>query len=319
MNEYELLIQNQSNLYSPCVQEGIEWSTSRTGSPGKLTFKALIDDSLKIDEGNAVRFKWNNQKVFYGFIFSRKTDKNGFWDITAYDQLRYFKNKETYVYTNKRYDEVVKMIANDFKLRIGSLANTQFKIASKVEDNQTLFDIVQNAADATLSNTKILYVLYDDFGSLTLKRLEEMKTNVLISIDTGEDYSYTTSIDDNTYNQIKLIYDNDKTGVREVYISKNSSLINKWGKLQYYDTLKEGENGNAKADALLDLYSKKTRKLSITNAFGDVNVRAGSLVPVVMNVGDQSLSNYMLVETCKHSFTENEHWMDLTLRGGEYA
>ena len=89
--------------------------------------------------------------------------------------------------------------------------------------------------------------------------------------------------------------------------------------LQYFDTLQKGENGQAKADALLKLYNKKTRNLKITNALGDNRVRAGSMVVINLDLGDVKLKNWMLVEKCKHTYKEGEHWMDLTLRGGDFV
>jgi hypothetical protein len=141
----------------------------------------------------------------------------------------------------------------------------------------------------------------------------------MIDSETGENYDYKSSIDSDTYNKVKLTYDNDETGTRDVYISQDSSNINRWGILQYFDTLDEGENGKAKADALLSLYNKKTRNLKITNAFGDNRVRAGSMVVVSLNLGDTTLKNFMLVEKCVHTYKESEHWMTLTLRGGEFV
>ena len=75
--ETELIIQNGKNVYSPAVEEGIEWSTERSGAPGQLTFKVLEDKKLKIEEGNAVRFRYKEKKVFYGFIFTKKLDGSG--------------------------------------------------------------------------------------------------------------------------------------------------------------------------------------------------------------------------------------------------
>ncbi|MBR4025947.1 MAG: hydrolase, partial [Lachnospiraceae bacterium] len=126
-------------------------------------------------------------------------------------------------------------------------------------------------------------------------------------------------IDDNTYNKIKLTYDNEETGQREVYIAQDSSNINKWGILQHFDTLEKGENGQAKANALLSLYNKKTRNLTIRNAVGDNRVRAGSLIVVNLDLGDVKVKNFMLVEKVKHIYKENEHLMDLTLRGSEFV
>lgn len=315
----ELLIQNGKKVFIPVVQEDIQWTTEREGTPGKLTFKVLLDDTLDITEGNAVRLKWDDANIFYGFIFSKKMDKEKVITVTAYDQLRYLKNKDTYVYTNKTASEVIQMICKDFNLKAGAIENTKYKIASMVEDNQTLFDIIQNALDETLKNQKNLYVMYDDFGKVALKSLDSMRLNLLIDEETGQNFDYTSSIDEQTYNKIKLVYDNDDTGQRDVYISKDSSNINNWGVLQYYDTLSEGENGQAKVDALLKLYNTKTRKLTIKSALGDTRVRAGSLVVVIMDLGDVKLKNLMLVEKCVHTFKLDEHTMELKLRGGEFV
>lgn len=288
------------------------------GVHGKLTFKVLQDNLLHVTEGNAVRFKYKNNNIFYGFIFTKKRDKEPVVSVTAYDQLRYFKNKDTYVYKNKTADEVIRMLASDFLLNIGILEQTGYKIATRSESNKTLFDVSQMAIDLTMQNTNQMFVLYDDFGKICLKNIERMKLGLIIDEETGENFDYSSSIDNDTYNQIKLTYDNKDTGKREVYIAKDTSHINEWGVLQYYDKIDEKVNGKAKVDALLKLYNQKTRKLQIKNAIGDIRVRGGSLVIIKMNLGDIKLQNFMLVEKAKHIFKNNEHWMDLTLRGGEY-
>lgn len=317
--EVELMIQNGSKVYIPVVEEGITWQTERMGSPGELKFSVVKDDVINFTEGNAVRLRVDGKNVFYGFVFTKKRNKDGIIDVTAYDQLRYLKNKDTYVYTNKTAGEFIKMVASDFQMQTGTLEDTGFKIASRVEENTTLFDMIQNALDLTLQNKKEMYVMYDDFGKITLKNISSMIVNILIDEETGENFDYSSSIDSETYNKIKLTFDNEKTGKRDVYIAQSTANMNTWGVLQYFDTLQEGENGKAKADALLELYNKKTRNLSISNAFGDVRVRAGCMIPVQLNLGDMKTNNLMLVEKCKHIFKENEHFMDLTLRGGEFV
>lgn len=317
--ETELIIQNGKTMYSPAVTEGIEWSTERSGSPGQLTFKVLEDKELNITEGNAVRFKYKGNNVFYGFIFTRKTDQEGVMSVTAYDQLRYLKNKDTYVYADKTLTQVVKRIISDFSLKKGTLENTKYKIPSRVEDNQTLFDIIANAQDLTMMNRGKMYVLFDDFGKIALKNINKMKVNIVIDVETGQKYDYTSSIDSDTYNMIKLYYDNESTGRREVYIAKSTKNINAWGMLQYYEKLEAGENGKVKADTLLNLYNAKKKNLSIKKAIGDPRVRAGSMVIVSMTIDHTKILQYMLVEKCKHEYKDNEHWMDLTLRGGEFS
>ena len=324
--DIELLISDPSGnkLYMPVVEEGIEWSTERRSTPGKLTFKIINDGIIDFEEGSRVRLKVDGKEVFYGFVFTKRRDKNQIISVTAYDQLRYLNNKDTYVYENKTVTEFIQMIATDFNLKTGTLEDTKFKIASRVEDNTSLFDMIENALDLTLQNTKEMFVMFDEFGKITLKNIASMRVGeesayLLIDEETGENFEYSSSIDSDVYNKIKLSYDNEDTGKRDINIAQDGTHMNEWGVLQYFDTLSKGENGQAKADALLKLYNKKSRNLKITNAIGDTRVRAGSLVVVSLALGDVNLKNFMLVEKVRHTFKLDQHVMDLTLRGGEFV
>lgn len=322
----ELLIGNVegTKTYQPAVEEGIEWLTERKNTPGKLVFKVIKDDILDFSEGSPVRMRVDGDNIFFGFVFKQQRSKDGIITVTAYDQLRYLKNKDTKVYEDKTAAQFIQMVADEYALTAGTLEDTKYVIESRVEENTSLFEMIANALDLTLTNTKQMYVLYDDFGKLTLKSLASMDVGVpgaylMIDEETGENYDYTSSIDDNTYNQIKLTYDNEETGVRDVFMAKSTENINKWGILQYFETLQKGENGQEKANALLELYNQKTRSLQITNAIGDNRVRAGSMIFIHLALGDVKIKNRMLVEKCRHLYKEGEHWMDLTLRGGEFV
>ena len=262
--------------------------------------------------------------IFFGFVFSRKRDKENIVAVTAYDQIRYLKNKDTRVYENRTASQFIRAAAADFSLRAGDIEDTRYVIPSRVEENTSLLEMIENALDLTLQNTGEMYVLYDDFGKLALKNLSAMYVGepgayLVIDRESGENFEYASSIDSNTFNKIKLTFDNEDTGHREVYMVQDGSNINKWGILQYFDTLQKGENGRAKTDALLKLYNKKTRTLKITGAFGDSRVRAGSMVAVKLDLGDRKLCSFMLVETCRQVYREGECRMDLTLRGGEFT
>lgn len=317
----DLIIQSGETIYYPILAEDVTLDLSRKGSPGKLSFSVIADGKLNFEEGDAVKLTVDDTDIFYGFVFvkSRSGQNSSVIEVTAYDQLRYFKNKETYTYTDKTATEVIKMVAEDFALNIGELDDTGYKIESQTEDDAALFDIVQNALDETLTHEKKIFVLYDDVGKLTLKNVENMKLNLLIDVDTIGDYTYTSSIDSQTYNQIKITYANGDSGTREVYIAKDSSNINKWGLLQYTDTVESATSGAQKADSLLELYNQKTRNLSISDTLGDVRVRAGSSVIVKLDLGDISIQSYMLVENVTHHFKHEQHLMDLKLRGGTFV
>ena len=191
--DVELLIGNEAGTraYLPAVEEGIEWTTERKGTPGKLVFKVLKDDVIDFTEGCPVRLKVDGDKIFFGFVFKQQRDREQIITVTAYDQLRYLKNKDTKVYEDKTASEFIAMIGADYNLNIGSLESTGYVIESRVEENTTLFDMIGNTLDLTLTNTGDMFILYDDFGKLTLKHLSSMYVGepgayLMIDEETGE-------------------------------------------------------------------------------------------------------------------------------------
>ena len=311
---YELIVNHDGTIQQPVVLDDVVWITERKGHPGKLAFSVYNDGLLKIEEGDHVSFRANKNDVFYGFVFKRSWSKDKIVSITAYDQLRYLKNKDTYRYENKTANELIQMIADDFQLNVGFLEDTGYKIEKRVEDGETLFDIILNALDITLENKKKLYILFDDFGKLTLKNMESMKVNLLIDEASGENYTFSSSID-NSYNQIKVVYEDETSGKREIYITKDSSNINRWGLLQYFETIDE-VNGQVMVDALIELYNKKENNLTINGISGDTRIKAGTSVLVKLDLIDFKIQHWMLVEKALHRFRKDEHFMDLSLRGG---
>ncbi|KYG90393.1 hydrolase [[Bacillus] sp. KCTC 13219] len=309
---------SRGRVFECAVEEGIVWETQRKGAPGKLTFNVMNDEALGFHEGDGVRFDYDGKKVFFGFIFTKKRSSNRMITVTAFDQLYYFKMKDTYNFKAKTAAQILQMLIADFRLKPGIIADTKYVIKSQLEDTTELFGIMDTALGRTTQNTGVLYVLYDDYGKLNLRDVKMLKLDILIDEESGETFEYTSSIADNTYNKIKLTRENKETGKREIFIAQHGENINQWGVLQYTDKVEEGENGKVKADALLALYNRKSRKLHINKVFGDVRVRGGSTVGVQMYLGDLTVANYMMVEKVKHTFYESDHRMDLHLIGGDF-
>ena len=319
-------ITNGYELITPVVEDGVKWETSRQGSPGKLTFKVYKgkNGGLTIEEGDAVLLRCRKQgsdwsEVFTGYIFTKKHTKDGWIDVTAYDLLRYFKNKATYVYTNKKASDLVKMISNDYKLPVGTIDNSSYVIGERVEDDQTLFDIIQNSLDQTLMSSKAMYVLYADEGKVCFRNANNMKLDVVINKDTAEDFDYESSIDKETYNEIELYYDNNETNKREYYHAADEANMGNWGRLRLTESIQNPTNATDRVKKMLAVYNRKTRNLKVKGAFGDVRCRAGASVVVQLDLDDIKISNYMLIEKATHTFKANEYRMDLTLSDSEFV
>lgn len=315
----EIQIKNNGLTYVPVISGNVVWTTERTGTAGKLTFTVVKDNIIDFQEGNPVALKVDGKEVFYGYVFEKKRTKEPTISVTAYDQLRYLKNKDYFIMESHTASDLIRHIAEDFRLNCGEIEDTGYVRTTKNCEG-TLFDIFQEALDDTLMNRKEIYVLYDNFGKLTLKNIKSMKIDDMQVITDSrlENIDYSTSIDGETYNRVRLVYEDKDSGTAKIYQSQSTDSMNKWGVLQYFEKANQTTGLKAKTDALLGLYNKKTRKLVLKGVFGDLRVRAGCMVPVLLNLGDIVTQQFFICEKVTHTFSENRDSMDLSLRGSDF-
>lgn len=317
----ELLIDNKNgNVWdvSEIVSE-ITWRTSRLGRPGSLEFTLTKGAPFQtrefvVNNGDVVRFKWNGVGIFYGYVFTVEHNRDEM-KVTAYDQIRYLLASDTYVFKNVTATDVVRRIAQDFGLRIGRLDDTKYRIATMVEDGQKVLDIIDKALVLTAWNTGKLYVLYDDFGALTLRDTSTLVHDFILGDESlVYDYSYSRTIDQDTYNVVKLVRNNKETGRRDVYVAQDSANIKRWGRLLLYQSIDEDKNEaqiKELLDQLIKLKNRETKTLRL-EALGDPRVRAGHYVRVILE--EHGINQPFLVDECTHRFRDGEHTMTLDLK-----
>lgn len=291
------------------------WKTSRIGKPSSFDMTILQDANYILNNGDIIRVKYDDVPIFYGYVFSVGRQMEETLKIKAYDQMRYLTSNDTYVFANKTAAAIMKQIAADFGLKVGSVTDTKYKIPSMVEDNQKLMDIICKALDLTVINTGVIYTMYDDFGNLIIKNSQDMKLDLVIGDDslmTG--FSFEKSIDSDTFNRIKLVRDNKETKKRDVYIAQDSTNISKWGRLQYFQKVDENMNP-AQIKQLLDTLAKvknrETNTLKI-DALGNPTVRAGCFITVTIE--ELAINQYYLVDECSHKFSGDEYTLSLELK-----
>lgn len=308
----DVRIKTNSHLYKPVVLSGLSWNTERKSSPGTVKFELMYDNELAISEGDEVTLFEDDVMFFKGYIFTLKLSSDNILAVTAYDQLRYFKNKDTRIYSSKTADELLKAIASDYSLTVGECDHAGLSI-SRVEEDTELFDAMNNAIAETVYSTGKLYVLYDDCGALRLRSIESMLLDLLITDESAEKFTLSSSIDSEVFNRIKLAYKDKDTGAIEYYIAQNSESISKWGLLQLYQEIDSTETARQQATAMLNQYGKAVKTFEVSGVFGDIRVRAGT--SLFMQGKDKMLC--LLVESAKHKWVDGIHTMDLRLKGGD--
>lgn len=294
--------------------ESCEWTTNRTGQPGKFTFSVLKSPDLKMAEGDVVRFSVDGQLQFYGWIFTRSEDRWGEVSVTCYDRLRYLKANASYAFYAMTAGDIIRQIAGDLQLDVGAIADTGYKIPSLIKENQTCLDIIQAAIEQTLLNTGKVYVFYDDGTGLALQEPANMMSDTLLGDKSlVTDYTYSSDIDKQTYNSIKLVRPNEETGQADVYIQQDSDNIGQWGLLQYYEKVDSDLNEaqiKSQAAASLEYYNRVLKSLKLSS-LGIPGLRAGMMVYIKLdNAGDTGVAQWVLLEKVTHTWANDKHEMD---------
>ncbi|MGI5912650.1 MAG: XkdQ/YqbQ family protein [Syntrophomonadaceae bacterium] len=299
----EFLVEVNGQIYEISeLVKSVSYTDKLNDGCSKLEF-SYIDDDLDIQNGSVIRFKYDEADIFYGYVFKHGQNKQKEITVTAYDQLRYCKAKDTIVVKKDTIDSLVRKMCNYFGLRVGTLTNTGYKLPVSVQDDKTWLDIIYTAIDDTLTNTGRWYCLRDEFGSIAVRDLQDLQLDLVLGDESlAYEYEYQKSIDDNFYNQIKIVSDNESTGKRDVYIAKDSGSIAKYGLLQYFEVLDKNANSSqakSKADTLLKLYNREVETLEL-DCLGDVRVRAGT--SFYGQIEDIQLNRRLIVKSVTHKF-----------------
>jgi len=299
----EFLVEVNGQIYEIGeIVKSVSYTDKLNDGCSKLEF-SYIDDDLRIQNGSVVRFRYNGANIFYGYVFKHGQNKQKEITVTAYDQLRYCKAKDTIVVKNDTIDSLVRKMCNYFGLKAGTLTSTGYKLPVSVQDDKTWLDIIYTAIDDTLTNTGRWYCLRDEFGAVAIRELQELQLDLVLGdASLAYEYEYQKSVDDNFYNQIKIVSDNESTGKRDVYITKDSGSIAKYGLLQYFEVLDKNANpaqAKSKAEMLLQLYNREVETLEL-NCIGDVRVRAGN--SFFGQIEDIQLNRRLIVREVTHEF-----------------
>lgn len=295
----------------------IKWTTSRSGTAGKLTFDLIKHSEIICHEGDQVRLTVDGVSYFLGYIFSKSKTQEKI-SIVCYDMLKYLKSKQSYNFSGHTLSSVVQTIAKDYNLTTGIIEDTGYVLEDKLYEGQSLFDIITDCITLTAVATKKIYILYDGVNQLCLQEMHTLlRPAPIITPQTlAREFTYKTSIED-SYNVVKLVQPNKSTGKGDAYSMQDSEKVKAWGKLQYYEKIDEDLDEAKIRQRVVDLlsyYAQTQRQLKIT-CTGLPNVFAGCMVPVeIPALGDINLSKNLLIEKCTHTWSSNDHTMDLEMK-----
>ena len=163
----KLLLQHGTSIYdaTPILEGRVEWFASVMGKAGRLKFRVVRD-------GIVLRFS--------GFVMTKERTSEQIISVTAYDQMFYLvRNKGTYVFLNKSAKEIIQTIGADYGLEIGYINGGGWRIPQRIEEGETLMDMILSALELCGQATGKEYFLFDRGGQLIVKEKKEMMTRTI--------------------------------------------------------------------------------------------------------------------------------------------
>ena len=349
MNSLELTIENledgyvyngnlfTANVYSAGVFEyhpsTLTLKTERTCSPAVLSGEIPDVSKRKPQMGATVRLRVDGITVFIGRIFSTNINRWGVMSFTAYDIMRYLKNTYSYYYPRGYSPKtVIEDIANHYGLKLGKIADMPNIGQKLMVDNESCFDVISKVVDtATVLMQKIL-VFYANNDKLCLSYADEMINDVVAENEylsplnqtvvgdnaLATEYELSTSIDEDTYNQVFLFRESNGAGSRTYKSAQDEINVNKWGVLRLTESVEDFMNNEQmqdKADKLLEMKNRPFKTMRIT-ALGVVGLRAGMMITIHFPSLDDDVSKrqQVVIDSIEHKFEDGVHTMDMEVR-----
>jgi len=294
------------------------WETTIDLAPSSLSFTVIKGEQLPRLEGFEVKAYFEGKQFFSGYITDRSKTQTGDLSVVAQDQSFYLKTEVVKKVINHTASTIFESICKEFNIKYATLTQAEKKIENRIADGETLWEIMNKAINETATLETRLYIIRDVVGVLTFYAIDTLlpnQVNVKYPI-LGEGsrvigFNYNSSIAEDTYNRVVVVYKDSKKNKREVYNefdNSTESSVKKWGILQKVASV-DFELTPAKAQEIakriLQAKNRATTSFSIT-AFGDINVKAGDVVilnfPELFEVEKLKNLGYYIVKSCSHTF-----------------
>ena len=297
--------------------ESITWSGQRYKAARKIEANVIYTGQgglqyTKVEEGNTVLFKWKGKELFRGTIFSRNKTKSGLLSFTAYDMLQYLLvNKDVYVFSKRRADQIIVRLCKDFQIPYGTIANTGIVLNEIHQNETTLYDIALRALINTEKQNGRRFQITSQKGKLMLNEWKPSSDQWVL--ETGVnliDYNYSTSIEE-TATRVKLISGDEKNTVT-VTVS-DSSGQKRYGVLQHFERVNEKLNKGQLTKRGQTILNKKkgVQKELEVETLGIAEIISGK--PIYVIEKEIGIKGTRYVDEDTHSFKGDHHHMQLKL------
>lgn len=310
----------------------VKWTTDSNFAAGSLTFDLYeVNEGFVPNNGDEVRFSWDGQKIFFGYIFKVNYTSDEVFSCTAYDWMRYLKNQDSLVWP-------VSTVAQRFNTACATagiphrvLYDGNYKLPAKVSDGVTYFSMLQDDIEATKTSFGQDMFIRDNYGTVELCAMPLPRSGSVLVVGDGSmatSWEYDRSIDD-AANVVKVVKNSKKDAGKSTATARDDpnntvitsqtasgSTVGRWGKLQIVEKVSDDKMNAAqmgeRARALLREKNIQASSMKIT-AIGSLDFKVGvTFVMKIASLGDIGIkAPAVTIKKCTHNFDLNNWTTDL--------
>lgn len=316
------------------VVTDIKWVTDLNFSAGELTFTLFegANKTLVIPyTGDIITFRWDKHKIFYGYVWKYKVNKNKTISVTCYDKLRYLKNQDSIVFKTNTVADRFNEVCSRAGITHAVKNSPSHKVAAEICDGKSYFEMLKSAIKKTYLATQHMYFLATNYDKVELRRAPYKKLKIIIDSRTVmTDFDYSVDIN-NTANVVRITQKDSKKSQQGTATAKgkekpeNTSFsyadakgksVAQWGKLQAVKSKKEKANHAqmiAQAKDLLKEKNRANKKLTLTTK-GQVDLVAGNSATVYIKDMKKKFNNCGILKAT-HNFG-TDYTVELDMKVG---
>lgn len=305
--------------------KNIKWTTDVNLSAGELTFDLIEEDENKLIPytGDIITFRWDKQKVFYGYVFKYSFKGDGTISVVCYDKTRYLKNQDSIVFKTNTVADRFNEVCSRAGISHAVKNSPSHKVAAEICDGKSYFEMLKSAINKTYKATGDMYFIAANYDQVELRKAPYKKLKIIADTRTTiTDFTYSVDIE-NTANVVRIVQKDKKKSQNSSATAKGKSgkenpnntsfsfetaqgkSVEQWGKLQIVKAKKEKANKAqmlAEAKSLLKVKNVANKQLTLTTK-GNVDLTAGNAVTVYLKGMKKKLPNCPIIKAT-HNFDE---------------
>lgn len=188
----------------------------------------IVETDFFPEIGDTLQVFCDLDAIFQGKIFEINQNYS-ITNLLAYDNLVYLLQSETLISYNKTASEIIELACTNIGITSKNIVNTLHSFTSINYENTPYLEIINELITQTTDISNKNYILFDDFGTITLK--EGYEDVFEISINNIIDFTKYSNFSSQNYNYIK-VEQKTQGGYYKYYEAFDTESIEKIGKFQ---------------------------------------------------------------------------------------